>query len=69
MYLMIKECEMKTSKKSIIRFTVVYNIPVNPDSSDYIAELVKAATIISSNGLEVSTTKFSLPKEIHPVKI
>lgn len=49
-----------------VKFTVVFDLPVDTNSNDFIMKLLQAATIVGSCGLVVDTTSFVLPKCMQP---
>lgn len=57
-----KPAKKKKVKLENIEFTVVYNIPVNPNTDEYILQLMKAAALVGSLGMEVKDTSFELPE-------
>ena len=53
-------------QKENIRFTVTFNIPVDPTTDEYIVKLTQAAFKMAETGLEVHTTHFQLPPCMDP---
>ena len=62
----LKKLDVTKPNIEMVKFTVVFDIPVDTNTNEFIMKLMQAATIVGSCGLTVDTTSFVLPKCMQP---
>ena len=67
-----RKLNLKSSKepntKVNAQFVVVFTIPVDPDTDEYIIKFIQAATIVGACGLEVEKSDIVLPACMLPAE-
>jgi hypothetical protein len=51
-----------TPEEVVIKYTVIFNIPIDPTTNDYIIKLIQAATAVASTGLIVENSSLEFPE-------